>query len=94
MSGGSSDDATLCIGYVEGRTVVQSLLEKQAGGTPFNPRDAVHQFAGLLREYHCHTVWGDLHAGQTFPNDYLTYGISYRSPVPPASEQYEMRDHP
>jgi hypothetical protein len=70
--------------------VVQALIEKQAGGTPFNPRDAIHKFAGLLKEYHCHAVWGDLYAGQTFPNDYSTYGISYRSPVPPASEQYEI----
>jgi hypothetical protein len=90
MSGGSSDDATLCIGHVEGPTIVQDLLEKQAGGTPFNPRDAAYKFAGLLREYHVSAVWGDTYAGQTFVHDYRTHGVSYCSPVPPASEQYEM----
>ena len=70
--------------------MIIDLLEKQTGSPPFSSRDAAYKFAGLLKEYHCHTVWGDTYAGQTFVQDFQTYGIFYRSPVPPASEQYEM----
>jgi hypothetical protein len=90
MSGGSSDDAVLCIGHVEGRRVIIDLLEKQTGSPPFSSRDAAYKFAGLLKEYHCHTVWGDTYAGQTFVQDFQLYGVSYKHPVPTASEQYEM----
>ena len=90
MSGGSADDATLAIAHAEGRITVADLVVKQSGAAPFNPRDAAYKFAGLLKEYNCHAVWGDSYAGQTFVHDYRTHGVSYCSPVPPASEQYEM----
>jgi hypothetical protein len=90
VSGGSSDDAVLCIGHLEGRRIVIDLLEKQAGSPPFNPRHAVLKFAALLKAYHIREVWGDLFAGPTFPSDYLEASISYRSPVPSKTEQYEL----
>jgi hypothetical protein len=89
MSGGSNDDAVLCIAHLEGRIVVIDVLEKQAGGVPFNPRDAVRKFAGILKQYGLREVWGDAFAGQTFPSDFAEHGITYRSPVPPKTEQYE-----
>ena len=50
-SGGSSDDAVLVIAHLEGRIVVIDLVVKQVGGTPFNPRDAIRQFAAIHSTY-------------------------------------------
>jgi hypothetical protein len=57
--------------------------------TPFNPRDAIYKFCGLLRTYHVSSVWGDAFGGATFPSDFSSQRIAYRSPVPPKTEQYE-----
>jgi hypothetical protein len=79
MSGGSSDDATLAIAHAEGRRTVVDLVAKQAGSPPFNPRDAVKKFAGILKEYGIASETGDQYAGQTFKADFETQGIAYRS---------------
>jgi hypothetical protein len=50
----------------------------------------VLKFAALLKSYHIREVWGDLFAGQTFPSDFSEALISYRSPVPAKTEQYEL----
>jgi hypothetical protein len=79
MSGGSNDDACLGIAHRgrDGRVVVD-LIEKQSGGVPFDPRDAVRKFVGLLREYNCARVHGDAYAGQTFRADFEREGIVYQ----------------
>src|SRR5262249_45344596 len=51
MSGGSSDDACLAIAHRVEKRIVVDLVEKQAGGVPFNPRDAVAKFADILKRY-------------------------------------------
>jgi hypothetical protein len=79
MSGGSIDDAVLGIAHKEDRRVVVDLVEKQAGGTPFNPRDAVRKFAGILvNNYKINTVFGDAYAGETFRLDFLEQGVVYK----------------
>ena len=68
MSGGSADDACLAVAHYDKArkvTVLDSLMS-QAGGCPFNPRDAVRKFAAELREYGLSKVTGDTYAGQTF----------------------------
>ena len=89
MSGGSSDDACLAIAHQEGRRSVLDLVVKQNGGVPFNPRDAVTKFAGLLRMYGLSTVTGDSYAGSTFSSDFQNYGIYYRHSSRTRTEIYE-----
>jgi hypothetical protein len=89
MSGGSSDDAVLCITHkVENRAVVD-LVEKQAGGVPFNPRDAVAKFSEILKRYRLAHVVGDNYAGETFKHDFKAHGVRYESSKLTASELYE-----
>ena len=66
MSGGSGDDAVLCIAHLEGRVVVIDLIAKQIGSPPFNPRNVVGQFCELLKGFHISRVVGDAYGGQTF----------------------------
>ena len=89
MSGGSSDDAVLAIAHADGKTAVLDLVVKQAGGTPFNPRDAIRQFAAILSSYRISRVTGDAYAGCTFREDFRAFGIQYEVRSTPASELYE-----
>jgi len=90
MSGGSSDDACLAIAHKEDRRIVVDLVEKQAGGVPFNPRFAIGKFVKLLREYRCVSVWGDSYAGTTFVHDFAEREIVYRKCPLDKSELYEV----
>jgi hypothetical protein len=89
MSGGSSDDAVLCIGHAEGRIAVVDLVEKQIGSPPFNPRNAVARFAELIKSYNLRSVTGDNYGGETFKADFEAAGISYRSSPLSKTELYE-----
>lgn len=90
MSGGSSDDATLSIAHKTEEKIVVDLVEKQAGGTPFNPRDAVRKFTGILHEYSVKAVVGDRYAGTTFRHDFESAGIRYRIAEHTKTELYEQ----
>lgn len=89
MSGGSRDDAVLCIAHLEGKVVVIDLVVKQIGSPPFNPRDAIRQFAAILAQYRINRVTGDAYAGCTFREDFRAFGITYDVRTTPASELYE-----
>ncbi len=88
MSGGSKDDAVLCIGHLEDGTIVIDLIEKQAGKPPFNPRNAVRKFIGILPDYHIKSLWGDNYAAETFKSDWREAGLRY-TVCPRATELYE-----
>jgi hypothetical protein len=90
MSGGSSDDAVLAIAHrdPESKRAVLDLLEAQTGRPPFNPRDAVRKFAGLLSQYGLSRVTGDDYAGQTFRRDFEAASIAY-SIAPSKSYLYD-----
>ncbi|MFY9836766.1 MAG: hypothetical protein WAK55_09900 [Xanthobacteraceae bacterium] len=88
MSGGSLDNAVLAITHKDpdGR-VILDCIEKQAGAVPFNPRDAVKKFAGIMSDFGCTTVYGDRFAGQTFRRDFEGYGKKYEVIRPDASTE-------
>jgi hypothetical protein len=90
LSGGSSDDSTLCIAHREDRVVVIDCIEKQAGSPPLNPRDAVKKFAGILKSYGIASVTGDAFAGQTFRCEFEQHGITYKPCDRSKSEMYEF----
>lgn len=77
MSGGSSDDATLSIAHRHAGRAVVDLIIKQDGPTPFNPRNAVRKFAGVMKEYGIGQVTGDNYAGETFKRDFEGESIAY-----------------
>jgi hypothetical protein len=89
MSGGSGDDAVLCIAHLEGRVVVIDLIAKQIGSPPFNPRNVVGQFCELLKGFHISRVVGDAYGGQTFRQDFAAHGIQYDVRTASASLLYE-----
>ena len=91
MSGGSSDDATLGIAHFDAARwrAVLDLIATQTGKPPFNPRDAVRKFAGILKEYGISAVTGDRYAGETFQQDFLDHGIVYRVASSTKSQIYE-----
>src|SRR5262249_8222183 len=51
MSGGSADDAVLSIAHKVEKRIVVDLVEKQAGGCPFDPRAAIAKFCDILKRY-------------------------------------------
>jgi hypothetical protein len=85
----NADDAVLAIAHKEDRRAVVDLVEKQAGGVPFSPRQAVRKFAGLLHSYGVARVTGDAYAGLTFQQDFAEYRISYDMSRLSKSELYE-----
>ncbi len=90
MSGGSSDDAVLAIAHAEESDhAVLDLVAKQTGATPFNPRDAVIKFVGLLRQYRLNSVTGDNYAGNTFKSDFEGMGVRYQSSGLAKSDIYD-----
>jgi hypothetical protein len=89
MSGGSADDAVLCIAHLDGKTVVLDLIAKQIGAPPFDPRAAVWRFCDILRKYNIAKVYGDAFGGQTFRLDFQKRGIAYEVRSASASLLYE-----
>jgi hypothetical protein len=90
MSGGSSDDAVLAIAHRHEKRVVVDLVEKQAGGVPFDPRAAIAKFVDILGKYGCTRVFGDRYAGLTFQLDFQGRGVTYHPSELSASEVYEQ----
>jgi hypothetical protein len=91
MSGGSQDDACLAVAHYDKArkvTVLDSLMS-QAGGTPFNPRDAVRKFAAELHEYGLSKVTGDAYGGLTFRQDFAAAGVTYQVHPDSTSDNYE-----
>jgi len=92
MAGGSGDEAVLGIAHRDAATnrAVLDAIVTQTGAAPFNPRQAVLKFAGVLKEYRLSEVTGDAYAGETFRLDFSSAGISYRVADMTKSELYEQ----
>lgn len=91
MSGGSHDDAVLVIGHADedsGRTIID-YIGNQGRKPPFDPRQAVDLFAGILKSYAIASVTGDAFAGRTFVEDFQRHDIAYNASALPKSALYE-----
>jgi hypothetical protein len=90
MSGGSSDDAYLGIGYSDaaGRKVLAVAMD-QGQRAPFDPNKAVDRFVTVLRAYGITRVTGDKYAGTTFQHQFESAGITYLPCDRSKSELYE-----
>lgn len=95
MSGGSSDDAVLAIGFrdPDGRAVVCRVLN-QGQPVPFDPRLAVERFATVLKTYNVFAVTGDSYGGETFRADFERHGIAYQVSPLSRSQLYEALEAP
>ncbi len=89
MAGGSNDDSTLAVSHVEGERVIIDGVWDQGRKAPYDPRDAVELFAGILREYGISRVMGDRYAGNTFQADFEKYSIGYEAGPVPKNTLYE-----
>lgn len=97
MSGGSNDDAVLCIAHREGEPekdgrVVLDRIVDQGQRPPFDTRKAVERFAAVLREYGVFSVTGDNYAGNTFASDFERHGIGYQVSELTTSKLYEAME--
>jgi len=95
MSGGSSDDACLAVGFPdrEGQAIVARVLN-QGQPPPFDPRKAVERFADVCKAYGISIVVGDNFAGQTFQADFERHGIRYEVCGLSKSKLYEALEPP
>lgn len=82
LSHGSSDDAALAIGHLDGSRRVIDGVWTQLGRPPFDPKKVIPRFAAILRVYRISTVMADTFGtkapGLTFAADWQAAGITYR----------------
>lgn len=96
MSGGSNDDAVLCIAHREGdpesgRAILDRVVD-QGQRPPFDPRLAVQRFAAVLKDYGIFSVTGDKYAGETFIQDFERHDIGYQVSELTKSQLYEAME--
>jgi hypothetical protein len=86
LSGGRSDDATLCIGHREQSTViVDKLIAYRA---PFDPSDVISQMALECKKYSIRAVTGDNYAGEFVRRAFIANRLGYRKCEKPKSALY------
>lgn len=95
MSGGSHDDAVLCIAHLdtEGRVIID-LVQDQGAKAPFDPNRAVERFTQTLHDYRVAAVMGDKYAGETFKTQFEAAGITYVIADRSKSDLYEALEAP
>jgi hypothetical protein len=74
-SGGRSDSMTLAIAHRRGGDFILDAVHEIKA--PFNPDEAVHEFAELLRAYRVSSVTGDAYGGEWPAERFRAHGIDY-----------------
>jgi hypothetical protein len=74
-SGGSEDAFSLAISHRDGERVVVDCIREVR--PPFSPEQVIAEFAGVLRNYHCHRVTGDRYGGEFPREQFRKRGIHY-----------------
>jgi len=74
-SGGGADEFTLAIGHRDGETVVVDAVRGRHG----SPAEIVKEYSQLLRRYEVRTIYGDRYAGRWPRDEFLRWGIQYRT---------------
>ncbi len=94
MSGGSSDSCALAVGHLEqGRRVVDGVWD-QGQRPPFNPKDAIARFVGILGAYRVARVMADTYGTKAptldFKREFEARGVAY---VPSPLTKPELYEH-
>jgi hypothetical protein len=80
ISGGMGDDDALCVGHLEGRTVIVDCLERYR--PPFSPVLVIQQhLVPTLRRYGCDRVLGDNYGSRFCKDAFEECGIHYSKAV-------------
>ena len=85
-SGGSSDAMTLAIAHTEGTTQILDAIRERK--PPFSPEAVTEEYAKLIREYRCTTVYGDRYGGEWPREQFRKHGVNYEPAEKPKSELY------
>ena len=85
-SGGSSDAMTLAIAHTEGTTQILDAIRERK--PPFSPEAVAEEYAKLIREYRCTTVYGDRYGGEWPREQFRKHGVNYEPSEKPKSELY------
>jgi hypothetical protein len=85
-SGGSGDSMTLGIAFLKDDVATLACLREVR--PPFSPRDALAEFAQVLRRYGCKEVIGDAFAKGWVEDGFRSIGIKYRHADRNRSEIY------
>lgn len=98
MSGGSSDSATLAIGYRDRARRVVCGTWDQGRKPPFNPHDAITRFAGICEQYGVSAITADTYGRKAptldFERAFRQAGISYRPCALSTAALYEAFEAP
>jgi hypothetical protein len=74
-AGGGQDEFSLAIGHRDRETVVVDLVRGRHG----SPAEIVKEYAQLLRRYEIKHIHGDRYAGRWPRDEFLRWGIEYRT---------------
>ena len=85
-SGGSSDAMTLAIAHTEGTTQILDAIRECK--PPFSPEAVTEEYAKLVREYRCTSVYGDRYGGEWPREQFRKHGVNYEPSEKPKSELY------
>jgi hypothetical protein len=85
-SGGRGDAMTLSGFFSDGGRAVQAFIRVRR--PPFNPDEAVREFAELLKTYHVDRVEGDRYSGEWCSSAFTKAGIPYKNSERTKSEIY------
>jgi hypothetical protein len=85
-SGGRGDAMTLSIGHDEDGIIVQDCI--RIFNAPFNPSDAVEEFAKTLKAYGIREAWGDKYSGEWCSSAFKEVGIEYKNIEQTRTELY------
>jgi hypothetical protein len=85
-SGGSSDAMTLAIAHKEGETEILDVIRERR--PPFSPEAVTEEYAKLVRQYRCTTVYGDRYGGEWPREQFRKHGVNYEPADKSKSELY------
>jgi hypothetical protein len=85
-SGGRGDAMVLSIAHLDGERAIQDAV--RAWFPPFNPQDAVREFAKTLGEYGLREVIGDRYSGSWCSAEFEKFGITYKNAELTRSDYY------
>ena len=87
ISGGRQDSSTLGVAHAdrEGKAILDCIVEVKA---PHKPKQAIAQFAQILKNYRITKIIGDNYAAEFSVNEFQEHGIGYTASEKNRSEIY------
>ena len=77
---------TLAIAHTEGTTQILDAIRERK--PPFSPEAVTEEYAKLVREYRCTSVYGDRYGGEWPREQFRKHGVNYEPSEKPKSELY------